>query len=284
MKLLEKLGEVRSGTLCACWTVARRNLHETDEHYLDELAIQLGGIEKLQAVLDEIFASAPSSQELEMMITNFREKGVEVDSWEFDEEIKAGLIETSPLIETLVREAEERRQALQREDDEVKKPLPREESLSAFFEDLGIANFIIGGGIGAYGWDWGHIGLSELDQVAKKDSFSKYLEEGHYLEHTTKGKEPFSTPPILSEASDRDAPFGELERPWFQATDGTRYTFLHAKYRDGHFFVKTRVEKEGAEPTEASYSLQELRDMIGELPPPLAKPSWLRRKVASLFQ
>ncbi len=266
MKILERIEHIGHGTLCACWTVARRDVHNSDKSHLDELAEQVGGADKLQALRDEVLASVPSAEELNAMITNLREKGVDVDSWELEEEVKAGRIATSSLIETLARETEDRRQAYKREEEEVNRPLSREESLGAFFEDLGIANFIIGGGFGGYGMDWGHIKLDELDRTAKRDSFSNYLTEGPRLEHTTGGPETFSAP-VAPGVTMYTTSFGEIEQPWFTAMDGTKYTFVSAKFRDDHFHIKTKVEKGEATPVEGEYTINELRGMIGSLPP-----------------
>lgn len=283
MKILERIERIDHGTLCACWTVARREVHDSDKRHLDELAEQLGSADKLQVLRDEVLASVPSTDELNTMIVNLREKGVDVDSWELEEEVKAGRITTSPLIETLARETEERRQAYKCEEKEVNNPLSREESLGAFFEDLGIANFIIGGGIGGYGLDWGHIKLDELDKTAKRDSFSKYLTEGHRLEHTTEGPETFSAS-VAPGVTMHTTSFGEIEQPWFVVMDGTKYTFVSAKFRDGRFHIKTRVEKGESAPTEGEYTINELRNMIGPLPPkPVARQGFLS-KVASLFR
>lgn len=283
MKILERIGRIDRSTFCACWTVARRYIHDSDKRYLNELAEQVGGVDKLQALRDEVLASVPSADELNTMITNFRESGVDMASWELEEEVRAGRIATSPLIETLARETEERRQAYKREEEEVNKPLSREESISAFFEDLGIANFIIGGGIGGYGMDWGHIKLDELDRIAKRDSFSKYLTDGHRLEHTTEGPETFSAP-VAPRVTMYTISFGEIEQPWFTARDGTKCTFVSAKFRDGRFHIKTKVEKGEAAPVEGEYTISELRDMIGPLPPKPATRQGFLGRVASLFR
>lgn len=272
MKILEYVDRVDSGTLCACWTVARREVHESDERHLDELAEQLGGADALQAVRDEVLESVPDADELELMITTLRERGVGVDSWELKQEVEAGRIAMSDLIEVLVRETEERREAHRLEEEEVNRPLPREESLSAFFQNLGIGNFIIGGGFGGYGMDWEHIKLDELDSTAKRDSFSKYLEDGHRLEHTTEGPETFSAE-IGSGVTMYQTSFGEIERPSFVAGDGTRYVFLFAKFRDDSFYIKTLTESGDTAPVEGEYTIPQLREMIGELPK--RRKSWI---------
>lgn len=283
MKILERIERIDHGTLCGCWTIARRDVHPSDKRYLDELAEQVGGADKLQALRDEVLASVPSADELNTMITSLREKGVDVNSWELEEEVKAGRIAMSPLIEMLVRETEERRQEHQREEEEIKRPLSRTESLGAFFEDLGIANFLDGPAFGAYGMDWGHINLGELDQLAKRASFSKYLPDGLHLEHTTSGPETISAK-IGQGVTMFQTSFGEIEQPWYVDATGTKYTFLSAKWIDGHFCVRVLVDQSGEEasPEATSFTVPQLRSMIK-----VAAPPWWRRlghKARSLLQ
>jgi hypothetical protein len=57
------------------------------------------------------------------MITSLRKSSVEVASWELDEEVKAGRIVASSLIEKIAREAEEQCRAHQRKVEEAKRPL-----------------------------------------------------------------------------------------------------------------------------------------------------------------
>lgn len=155
--------------------------------------------------------------------------------------------------------------------------------MSAFFADLGIGSFIIGDGFGGYGMDWGHIKLEELDRIAKRDSFSKYLTEGHRLEHTTEGPGTFSAP-VAPGVTMYTTSFGEIEQPWFIAMDGTKYTFVSAKFRDGRFHIKTKVEKGEAAPVEGEHAISELRGMIGPLPPKPAAQQGFLGKIASLFR
>ncbi len=282
MKILEQVGAVEHGTLCACWTIARRDMHDSDKHYIEDLAPQFGGIKKLNAVREHVLDLVPTAEELSAMITALREKNVNVDHWDLDAEVKAGRISSFPLIDTIGREEEEQRQAYQRKEEEIKKPLPREESLGAFFEDLNIANFIIGPAIGGYGMDWGHIKLEELDAIAKRDSFSEYITDGYHLEHTTEGPETLAAD-IAPGVRMYQTSFGEIENPWFIGADGTRFTFLFAKYRDGHFYLKTKVER-GEAGSESEHTIAELREMIGPLPPkPAARQGFLGR-VAAMFR
>jgi hypothetical protein len=284
MKILEHVETILPGTLCACWTIARQNVHDSDKWHLDKLADQLGGADKLQALRDEVLVAAPNADELNAMITNLREKKVEVSSLELEAEVKAGRIATSPLIETIARETEERRRAYQRKEEEVNKPLPHEESLAAFFKDLDIANFIIGGGVGGYGMDWGHIKLEELDQIAKRDSFSEYLPEGYRLEHTTEGPETFSTE-VAPGVTMYETSFGEIEQPYYTTVDGTKYIFVSAKWVDGHFYVRTLIDQPEmmVSPEASSFTIAQLRSMIGPIPPKPTAPRGILQKVAAFF-
>lgn len=267
MKILEHIEKIDHGTLCACWYAGGHQIHSSDWRYLDELAGKLGGMKKLQALRDEVLASAPTSDELNAMIALVRENGVDISGWELEEEAKAGRIETLPIIGTILREEAERRDAYRRKDDELKKPLAREHSLGVFFGELGIDNFVDGPVVGAYSIDWGHLKLEELDRAGKRASSGKYFTEGFMLEHTT--QRPLTRRTLVdSGIAVYSTTFGELEQPYYIATDGTRYTFISAKFRDFRFFLKTKVEKKGGDSTEGEFTLLQLRKMIGPVPLP----------------
>ena len=276
VRVLGHIKLVDSGTLCACWYAGAREVNGGDERYLEDLAGKLGGMEKLQAIRNEALASAPTAEELGAMITTLREKGVDVDSRELEEEAQAGHITMTPLIETLVREAKERRQEYERQEAEIKKPLPREESLGAFFGDMGIGNFISGDP-----WDWEHIKLDELNAFAKRNSFLD-PKRGHRLQHTTQEPKTVGAkvaPGVILLATSS----GEIESPWVLAADGTQYAFTFANFRDGRFFITTKVSKPGKDgASEGEYALDKLREMIGPLPQPTTKRS-LRERFAALF-
>lgn len=269
MKILEQVESIDRETLCACWSSARNKSKTSNDTSQD--------------FLNQVLVAVPNTDELNTMIINLRDKGVSVDSWELEEEIRAGRIVMNPLIETLIREDEECRQAYQREEEEINKPLPPEESLGTFFAGLGIGNFIIGGGIGGYGIDWGHIEIETLDQTAKRDSFSKHRKNGHRLEHTTAGPETTSSS-VASGITMHRISFGEIEQPWFQAVDGTRYTFKFAKFRDNHFHIKTDIQKSSAEAgVEGEYTISELRAMIGALPQKPGEWQNFFKRITSIF-
>ncbi|MGW8185548.1 MAG: hypothetical protein ACWGHO_05580 [Candidatus Moraniibacteriota bacterium] len=265
MKILEQIKEISHGTLTACWYAGKKNLNDSEKYYLDELATQFSSRKEFDAIRATIISSAPSPEEVESMILNFGEKDVDIESSELQKEVKAGLISTSTTINELIAETQRKREEYQRKEEVINKPLAPEESLSLFFQDLEIDNFIIGGGIGGYGMDWGHIKLEELDQVAKRDSFSEYLTDGHRLEHTTEA--PRSAKRSLScGISAYTTSFGKIEQPRFTDKNGTTYKFISAKYHDEHFFIKVLVANPEIIPYTGDFTIGRLRDMIGELP------------------
>lgn len=284
MKLLEQVECIEHGTLCACWAVATRNMHESDYRHLDVLADQFGGLDKLEKAREVVLTSVPSVDEIQSMITTLRKKNVGVDSWDLTVEIEAGLITTSPLIETIIREEEERQAAYTKKEDEIKKPVPPEESLSKFFEDLGIGNFIVSGDFGGFGMDCGHIKLSEIDEIVKRDSLSGYLTKGFMLDHKTQGSETFAAGVTPSTTMNQTS-YGEIEKPWYLAANGTKYTFLSAQFRNERFYIKTRIETDEEPPTESEFAVSNLREMIGSTqmsqPPTLIQR--LVSRVRSLF-
>jgi len=107
MKILERLGEIEHGTLCGCWYAAKQNPHEVDVPFINSITELVGGTANLQELQRSVLVSAPSASEINSMITNLRNQEVDVCCSELKEEIESGRIETSPLIETVIREDEE---------------------------------------------------------------------------------------------------------------------------------------------------------------------------------
>ncbi len=161
-------------------------------------------------------------------------------------------------------------------------PLARDTSLSAFFKELGIANFICGDQDGFYGLDWGHIPLEELDNIVQRNSATSFSTDGYRLEHTT--RQPEHTIVRIGPSTTYRTSFGEIEPPWFTAKDGATYVFLKATFRDSHFSLMTRIEQTGVAPIEDEYTVEELRRMIGSLPPKPGAWKRLLRIITSLFQ
>ena len=270
MKLLEQVKHIEHSTLCSCYTIATDNVHKSDERHFEELADQFGGMEGLKEFRAKVLASVPSAEEIDSMINIFRENDIDISIWDLTTEIEAGRIETSPAIEQLVQEEGKRRAEYAKQEEQIKKPVPLEESLAQFFEDLRIGNFITSPAVGGYGIDWGHIELKDLDQTAKRDS--AYLDNGFILEHTTQGPETFATD-IAPGVTMHQTSFGEIENPWFLANDGTKYTFFSAKFRNEHFYIKVKMEKDNETPREEEFTVTQLREMIGliETPNPIQR-------------
>ena len=274
MKLLEKVDRIEHGTLCHCWTVAKHELPASDEKYLHELSTSAEGVD-IYLLRTQVLNSAPPAADLESMINNLRRKEVGVDSFELEREVAAGRIQNTPLLQTLAREEEERCLAYQRKEVEIKRPVPREESLGVFFLDLGIGNFTIGGGVGFYGDDWDHILREELDRNAKRDSFSKYSPDGFALECTEKGPDTKSKQPVGS--------FGKVKHPSFTTADRVTYIFQYAKWEAGSFHILTTLERADMDPpaVASKLTISQLRELlklpVSEAPLAQSKPNgWFR--------
>ncbi|MDO8594768.1 MAG: hypothetical protein Q7R93_04640 [bacterium] len=281
MKLLEKVERIEHGTLCGCWTVSAPEISDIDRNLVRGFTEQLGGSEQLEAFRRDMLISVPSADELETMLTVFREKKVDIADWELMEEVRAGRIRATPLIETIVNEAEARKQEYQRQELEIKRLVPPEDSLGVFFSQLGIGNFTIGGGFGGYGWDWGHLKLGELDSNAKHDSFSKYLPHGFRFKRTDRGPD--------TEAGQSPDSFGEIDNPSYLAADGIQYIFLSAKWEGESFHILTLMNWSNVMGPHAgfTFTVAQLRRML-QLPVPerpLAqiKPiGWLQTVTATI--
>lgn len=276
MKLLEFIPEVVHGTLSGCWYAADADVRESDQRYVDVLATQFSNREAFNQIRENVVSMIPSAKEFDAMLKAMSDQGIEFDTWELTPLIEQGALPYHPLVDKMIQADNDRREKYAATERAVKEPVPKEGSLSQFFSDLGIANFIIGGGCGGYGIDWGHIGLEQLDETAKRDSFSEYM-RGHRLEHTTQGPETRviagGKGVTMSLTSS-----GEIENPGFLAANGTKYTFTRAVFEDENFHITTKVSVDGESETEEVYTVPQLREMIGPLPPkkPVAYPFWRR--------
>lgn len=266
MKILEKVPDIQQGTLCHCWYAAKEKIYGSDIRWVEELATQFSSNDEFEKVRNEALNALPSPEAFDAMLIALREKNVSIDSYELTQLIKEGKLSPNPLIDQIVKEEEETTRKYRENEALARIPVPEHESLSVFFADLKIANFIIGQGIGGYGIDWGHIELRKLDETAKEYSLGENP-YGYVLQHTTEGPE---TIPLIN-SSKLDVfftSFGEIEFPYYVTLDGmTKYTFLKATFRDGSFQVETRVEEKGKDPIETEWTVLELREMIGTVSP-----------------
>lgn len=257
MKLLEHISKIGHGTLSACYYAANERVHSSEMHFLDELAEQFGARKEFEEVRQAVLASVPSVEEFERMLIVVRDLKLDVSVRELVELIEAGKLPHHPIVDELVLKDEERHREYDDHEAFIDAPMPPGESLGKLFGELRIDYMLDGPPYGGYGFDWGHIELARLDAYTKRYSTGKHG-EGHQfsLLHTAGGIE------------------GEIEAPYCVARDHTKYTFLTAAYLDGAIVVTTKVEKDGAEAEEGTYTVPNLRAMIG----PVRKRRRLRRR------
>lgn len=260
MKILEQVEVIEHGTLAATWYAGSREPHSSDQHYVNELAAK-NGEDKFIALRTRILDEVPTPDELTRMLTDLKDNEVEVNSWELKREVDEGRLAPNPLIDELVAEDERQRQEYQRREEELKQPLPAEQSLAALFQQLGIKNMIIGGGFGAYGMNWGHIELDKLEESIRRDSH--YSDRDEPLQRTTQAPRTRRTD-VAPGISMYQTETGEIENPSVMTSDGTTYTFTSAKFADGSFAIITRVQPKDGEAQEAEYTIPQLREILAE--------------------
>lgn len=263
MKLLENMTRIEHGTLCACWTVCGHNLSDSDQGRKEELAQQFESREAFDVVLEEILISVPSSGDLEVMIKTLLSNDVSVDGWDLKAEVDANRMKMTEQIQGICDAEEANSLAYKKEQEECNRKISRAESLSAFFVDLDIDYFIIGGGFGGYGMDWGHIEREDLDRIAREESFSEHLPKGHKLERTTMSPKT-KVMGIGSEIKMYETSFGDIEQPYHTTNDGTKYTFVYAKWIDGKFYIRTLVEQGETivSPEVTEFTIAQLRKLL----------------------
>lgn len=157
-------------------------------------------------------------------------------------------------------------------------PNARDASLSAFFEDLDI-NLTL---MGYFGIIW-HPRNNRLDEIIRDASINPH--SGH--EHApvraaseSKQASAYFHPDVCLYDRSSSRP----EPPRFTAPNGTKYTFTRATFRDDdRIYIKARIEQTGVAPIEGEYTVEELRRMIGPLPPKPGAWTRLLRGIASLF-
>lgn len=250
MKILENVEVIEPGTLCAAWYVGGREVHPSEQRYIDEFSSKIGK-DKFETQRAGILEQAPPADELERMLNTLRDNQVNVSTWELQQEVEAGRIGSSPLIDELVADDGRKRQEYEMHEEELKIPIEKERSVAVLFRDLGIDNLITGGGFGAYGIDWGHITPEQLEKDLRR--FGYYSDHGEHLLRTTKSPR----------TAGRD--LGEIENPSVTAPNNMRYTFTEARFVEGNFSIQVRVQKPGGEQEEAEYTVQQLREVLGNV-------------------
>lgn len=158
------------------------------------------------------------------------------------------------------------------------RPNARDTSLSAFFNDLNISLTLMG----YFGIIW-RPRNNRLDEIIRDASINPHSASergpGHAASESKLASARFYPDVrLLDREPDMPGP------PSFTAPDGVRYTFTHATFRDDdRIYLMTRIEKTGVAPIEDEYTVEELRRLIGALPPKPGAWKHLLRRIASLF-
>ena len=260
LKLLESLPVVDNMILHATWGVTRRE--SLDPYYMDKIAHLFGGLEQLTTLRNGLMQTGPSPELLQEMIARTRERGVRVDGWELKREIDAGIVTTTPLIEEIIKNAEAStaaaREKLDRQEAELKVPLPDEESLGKLLQQLEIGNIIVGLPFGFFGLDWDFTRLEQVDKMLRGHSY--YDTSGESLWRSTdvptfKRKELVPGVAMI-------APFGGeiVQLSWIDNSTQVKVTFKDARFFEGHIYLKTLFERPSGEIEETEYTVPEFRE------------------------
>lgn len=150
-----------------------------------------------------------------------------------------------------------------------------DESLDVFFAGLGIGDFWIGGRIGAYGIDCGHITNRTLSEIAWEDCTKFRDDRRHWLEHTTESPTTHGGP-MGNGVSVELTSFGEVVTPQYMDVECVEYTFEYVEWQDEQFLLGVNVRGPTAEHgMKGHYRLSDLRRMIGWVPEPTVESSGL---------
>jgi hypothetical protein len=228
MKLFEKLTYFNQYTLAHCWDIIGSEPSRDAEAYIIQ---QFTFFANFVEAVTSIQQLVPDDETVHLMLCKLRRNKIYVDTQELIKELSTDFLANSTEIEKLFAHVEREKISYALKQKIINEPVPKKHSLSVFFEELGICNFVIGGGFGAYGLDWGHIEIIELDRIVKQDS--QYA-SCHYLEITEKGPDTHR----------RCYRFGKLKQPTYVANDGTVYIFERAQWRGDCFKVFTRINEE----------------------------------------
>ena len=257
MKLFELLQYVNNYTLAHCWEIIKSDdLRDTDRFILQ----QFESFKHFVKTVEEIRESVPDDATVCEMLDVFMKSKIYVNTDELIEELDADFLLSSLEMKELFAHEEMQKLLWKKQEKELNIPVSPEQSLSIFFKELQIKNFTIGGGIGAYGLDWGHIKIEELDRIAKQDS--QYCKNGHYLEITQNGPDNRNFGVVRN--------FGSLQHPKYVSSCGTKYVFERARWSGDCFKVFTRIDetskiggrKHPVNEYVGEFTISQLRNMI----------------------
>jgi len=118
MKLLEALDEIGNADLCHAYYTAGRDVHKSDQHYLDELLPRLP-----RGMRKRVLKMVPP--DLDKILIQLYARSIDVSAWELQKEIELGLLQPTPFVTQLIHEAEERRRVYM-ESREIPEKAPEE--------------------------------------------------------------------------------------------------------------------------------------------------------------
>ena len=152
----------------------------------------------------------------------------------------------------------------QKQNEELKS-LPKEDSLAVLFQELGIKNMTTSARV--YKINWDIIGLKELENLIL-NSGHLYPDSKISLWHATKAPEIVRTDTYNGLTVHGGGGYyvdsGIVNHPFVEVKDGTRYTFIAAKFDNGIFRISTTVESKNGTSTKPVLTVPQLRSMLAE--------------------
>ena len=261
LRILEELPVVDNGNLHAIWETTQKD-GLRNRYSVDTLTPSMGGEQRVRDIHTDIMGRGPTQEELRQMILKTQAAGVEVDGWELKREAEAGIITVTPLVAGIIEEAMAESAAFKerhdRQEAELKIPLPGDESLGKLFQQLEIGNIIVGVPFGGYGLDWGFTPAEKVDRDLKGSSF--YGDHPRPLFRSTKVP-TFESEDILPGVTQTTVSIGEIVPiSWKDERTRTKVVFKDARFSDGHIYLTTVAEGSEGQNQETVYTVAEFRE------------------------
>lgn len=261
LKLLENLPSVDNTILFATWEIARKESPEI-LYQMDKIAHLFGGLEQLTTLREGLMQTGPSPEQLQGMLTMAREEGIQVEGWELKREAEVGIVTITPQIQELISYAERRSAEATAKFDRIKAemaiPLPDEESLSRFLQQLEIGSIVVGIPFGAYGIDWDFTPAEKVDNELRHSSY--WGSGGHSLWHST-DVPTFKREEITQGVAITTPLVGEIVQPsWTDDKSQAKVILKEARYFDGHIYLTTLIEQPNGEKEETEQTVPEFRE------------------------
>lgn len=97
MKIAQELKEFQNNILCYCWYGGNRKVHPADQHYVDSIEAKIGRKKR-----EEILEMVPEN--LDQVLSLIKEKNIDFDTSELEEEIKEDRIKPTSLINRAIED------------------------------------------------------------------------------------------------------------------------------------------------------------------------------------